>query len=155
MSVTPPILRTTFPAFADVVAYPDPQIQFWIDLAAYLHDPGRWGELLDYGVQLFVAHNLTLEISNTRAGQVGAVPGQVTGAVTSGSVDKVSYSRDPGAAMDPASGHWNLSTYGLRYVRLIRMVGAGPVHVGAPSIDDLAALGASWQQGFPIDGGGP
>ena len=34
-------------------------------------------------------------------------------------------SYDTTAAMEPDAGHWNLTIYGVRYVRLVNMVGAG------------------------------
>jgi len=129
-NVTAAEFRAAFPAFADPALYPNPELEFWIGLAYKLMDPFRWGDIIAYGAQLFVAHNLALSF-NDLGGQ-GQAPGAVTGAVTSASVDKVSYSRDPGSAMDPQNGHWNLTTFGLRYIRLVRMIGAGPVQIGAP-----------------------
>lgn len=131
--LTPATFRDQFPVFSSTSTYPDTEIQFWIDLAAKLHSVERWGDLYDYGVSLFVAHNLSLEFSSTSAAAAGQAPGQVVGALSSASVDKVSYSRDASSAMDPKNGHWNLTTYGLRWVKLVRMVGAGPIQVGVPS----------------------
>ena len=132
MAVTPASFRTNFPAFKDQAVYPDEEIQFWIALGTNLINLSRWGNLADYGLQLFVAHNLALSYMSQTASAGGQAPGQVSGPVTSASVDKVSYSRDPSSAMDPKNGHWNLTTYGLRYIRLVMMIGAGPVQVGAP-----------------------
>lgn len=131
MTVTVEAFREAFPPFSSPAQYPTTAIQFWLDLGYLLLNPERWGTVLDYGIQLFVAHNLSLETLAAQGG-VGQAPGQITGPVTSASVDKVSYSRDPGAAMDPANGHWNLTTYGLRYIRLVNMFGAGPLQVGVP-----------------------
>lgn len=123
--------RQVFPAFIDPGCFPDHEINFWIGLAEKLHSPERWGDLLEYGVHLFIAHNLSLEFISTQGARSGQAPGQIVGITTSASVDKVSYSRDASAAMDPANGHWNLTIYGLRHVRLVKMVGAGPIQVGA------------------------
>lgn len=150
MTVTVASFRVNFPEFASDVTYPDGEVQFWLDLGVLLCGP-RWGNLLDYGVQLFMAHNLSLQFNASQSGSSGQAPGSIVGPITSGTVDKVSYSRDPGAAMDPANGHWNLTTYGLRYIRLVRMVGAGPVQVGVPSAD-CAVPGAwpgPWSYNFP------
>lgn len=129
MLITPNELRTAFPVFMDPKCYPDGEINFWAALAEKLHNADRWGDLLMFGQQLFIAHNLALEFDTTKAAGMGQSPGQITGAVTGGSVDKVSYSRDVAAVMEPGAGHWNLTTYGLRYRRLMLMVGAGPVQV--------------------------
>lgn len=123
--------RQAFPAFMDPGCYPDYMVDIWMKLAAKLHDAARWGELLEFGVHLFVAHNLALEFGVTQGVLRGQTPGQILGPVTSGSVDKVSYSREINSLMEPGAGHWNATIYGLRYIRLVRMVGAGPVQVGA------------------------
>lgn len=133
MTVTTASFRGAFPAFASTTLYPDPQVQFWLDLSLLMQDANRWSTWIDYGTQLFTAHNLVLEYQSNKAGAAGQKPGEIQGPVTSGSVDKVSYGRNPGPAMDPTAGHWNLSTYGLRYVKLLRMIGAGPVQVGVPA----------------------
>jgi hypothetical protein len=142
MTVTAASFRTAFPAFANTATYPDAQIDFWIALALLMHNAERWGNLLDYGVMYFVAHNLTLEFNANRAATLGQNPGPVLGAVTSGSVDGSSYSRDPGQAMDPNNGHWNLSVYGLRWKEMQRLVGAGPVQVGVGCT--TPSISAAW-----------
>lgn len=144
MAVTPFSFRGAFPAFNNPTTYSDPVISFWIGLATKLTSATRWGDVLDYGIMLFVAHNLSLEFNSNAAAKKGQNPGFVTGPVTSASVDKVSYSRDPSAAMDPKAGHWNLTTYGLRYWRLIQMMGAGPVQIGAPSAAELNQYPGAW-----------
>ena len=144
VTVAPDAFRGNFPAFSNMTTYPDPVINFWFGLSVILFDQGRWGALFDYGSQLFVAHNLSLEFNSNKAGKLGQNPGFVIGPVTAGTVDKVSYSRDPSSAMDPKNGHWNLSIYGLRYIRLVNMVGAGPVHLGAPLGADANFYDGAW-----------
>lgn len=145
MATTPASFRGAFPAFANMTNYPEPVVQFWIGLATKFLDPGRWGDALDYGLMLFVAHNLSLEFNANTAARKGQNPGFVTGPVTSASVDKVSYSRDISSALDPKNGHWNLSIYGLRYIRLVQMMGAGPVYVGAPTPgDSMSMYNGAW-----------
>lgn len=125
--------RAAFTAFGDKDAFPSPEIEFWRTLGLKLHDATRWGDFLDEGVMLFVAHNVSLEFNARTAADSGQNPGQVVGALTSASVDKVSYSRDAASAMDPKNGHWNLSSYGIRWKWLQNIVGAGPVQIGVPS----------------------
>jgi hypothetical protein len=150
MTVTVASFRAAFPAFANDTTYPVPEIEFWLALALLLLNAARWSTLLDYGQQLFVAHNLSLEYNAKKAALTGQNPGVVVGAVTGGSVDKVSYQRDPGSAMDPKNGHWNLSIYGIRYIALARQIGAGPVHVGVPSPDmGNTAWPGPWQSIVP------
>lgn len=133
MALTPATFRTQFPAFASATAYPDASIQFWITAAYLLHDPARYGEILDFAVSLYVAHNLAIDgpVTGAASGS-GGTPGGVVGPISSASVDKVSYSRDSRAASLPDAGDFNLTTWGLRWYRLMRMAGAGPVQVGVP-----------------------
>ncbi len=144
MTVTAASFRANFTEFSSVTVYPNAEIDFWIGLALLLHDVGRWGTALDYGIQLFVAHNLSLQFDSKKASASGQNPGKVVGNVTGGTVDKVSYTRDTSSVMDPKNGHWNLSSYGLRYIRLVMMIGAGPVYVGAPSAAELAQYVGAW-----------
>ncbi len=124
VTVTVADFRTAFPAFKSPAQWPAEEIQFWLDLGVRLMDAYRWGDTISYGLQLFVAHNLALGFMSDQGSGGGQAPGQVVGPVSSASVDKVSYSRNASAAMDPANGHWNLTTYGLRYIRLVNMFGA-------------------------------
>lgn len=140
--------RESFPEFSDALVYPPAEVNFWLTLGTKLLSVERWGNVFDFGQMLFVAHNLSLQFSAKQNARAGQQPGQVIGAITSASVDKVSYSRDASAAMDPSNGHWNLSTYGIRYIQLVRMMGAGPVYVGAPTANDGASAFA-WPGPMP------
>ena len=134
--------RKAFPAFMDPSCYPDHELNYWFTLGEKLLDKCRWGDLYSDGLYLFAAHNLALEFNSKKQALKGQQPGQVVGVLNSASVDKVSYSRDASAAMDPKNGHWNLTIYGLRYVRLVKMVGAGPVQVAPnPMGAGISALG--------------
>lgn len=150
--LTPLQFRTAFPVFMNPTCYTDGEIEFWAALADKLHNKDRWGDLLDFGIQLFIAHNLAIDAVNRGAVKAGQAPGQVVGAVTSGSVDKASYSRDVSSVMEPNAGHWNLTTYGLRYRRLVLMVGAGPVQL--PMGDPQGGVGSMAWPGviYPLQG---
>lgn len=135
--------RKAFPAFMDPSCYPGHEVDYWRKLGEKLISRERWGDLFSDGLFLFVAHNLTLEFNSKRAAAKGQAPGQVVGATTSASVDKVSYSRDAASAMLPGAGHWNLSIYGLRYKQLVAMVGAGPVQV-SPNAMGGQTISTGW-----------
>lgn len=138
MATSPAILRTHFPELSDVVKYPDSVIQFWLDIAVKLHNEDRWGDLLDAGCELYAAHNTV--IASMDAAQ-GALPGTaIQGAVTSQSVGGVSMSIDTASSSETDAGAWNLTTYGTRWIRLARMLGAGPVQVGAPTAGDTSSI---------------
>lgn len=96
--------------------------------------------LFDYGLELMVAHNLVLERRAQDENNKGNVPGWGRGLINNASVDKASVGYDTSAVVEEGGGHWNLTTYGTRFYRLLRMVGAGPFQV----IDqtDLNPLGS-------------
>jgi hypothetical protein len=132
MTVTPASLRAAFTEFTSTTDYPDSGIQFWIDMAVLLLNPTRWYDMLDNATMLFVAHNLSLELMAQREASNGNQPGVARGMLAGGSVDKVSYTYDTASVADATAGHWNLTIYGQRYIRLVKMFGAGPIQVGTP-----------------------
>lgn len=117
--------RQDFPEFADVAKYPDPQVQFYIDLSTKLMSECRFGDIYPYAQELFVAHNLTLAAGNQQAAAGGGLPGQGGGgAVASKKVGSVSVNYDTADSMLPGAGHWNMTTYGRQYIQLVRLIGA-------------------------------
>lgn len=147
MTVTAASFRGDFPAFVSTTDYPDVMITFWITLATKLHDAERYGDVLDQAIELYVAHQLALERQSMMGTAQGQAPGQIVGTLTSASVDKVSYSREASSALDPSQGHWNLSTYGLRWKQLQHLFGAGPVQIGTPNPDDAGY--SAWPGPYP------
>lgn len=148
MSVTPASFRVALPAFADNVTYPDTSIAFWISIAVMMLPQSSWGtptdtvepvspgmvmtNKYDLGTILFVAHNLILEEQSRRAVAAGGVPGLsgAGGPMSSKSVGPVSASYDTTAGLELEGGHWNLTIYGTRFVRLAGMLGTRIITVG-------------------------
>ena len=144
MAVTPTSFRADFPAFVDATNYPDSAITFWTTVALQFLNAERWDTAIDIGTELFVAHNLVLEFqANTAAGN-GAAPGLSQGMISSKSVDKVSISYDTGSAAELDAGHWNLTIYGQRYVRMARMMGAGGIQLGIGYDPNFSAASGAW-----------
>lgn len=127
--MTPAQFRADFPEFADTTAYPDSQVTLWLTVGSKLVNECRWGELTDLGIELVAAHHLVLGRRDQQAALVGGVPGQMTGPLSSKSVDKVSAGYDTGAATIDDAGFWNLTSYGVRYATLARMMGAGGIQL--------------------------
>jgi hypothetical protein len=132
-TTTPTIFLADFPEF---VGYQQSAIQYWLNLAykmlagSQTLGAQRWGSLLDQpGVELFAAHNLVLEKLAQNSARTGAVPGFTTGVTASKSVGPVSVSYNTDAGMELDAGHWNLTTYGTRFISLARMVGSGGFQV--------------------------
>lgn len=151
MAVTPDTFRTSLPEFTDATAYPDAGITFWLTWAGIMLNVQRWGRALDLGTLMFVAHHLVLERQAQAAAANGGVPGTNIGVINNKSVDKVTVGYDTTAAIDPKDGHWNLSTYGTRFISMVKMFGAGPIQVGIGSAPPFS--GPAWPG--PFNGGYP
>lgn len=121
--------RADFPEFSDATKYPNAIVNFWLDLAGKTLPPDRWCDYLDAGTELFVAHNLALAAKNQASAAVGGVPGEVKGPLTGKSVDKVSASYDAGSVAIKDGGFFNLTTYGIQFLQLSRMIGSGGIQL--------------------------
>lgn len=127
MTVDIATFRANFPEFSNTTPYPDPQVQFYLDYSVIALSEIRWNTLLDQGTQLFVAHNLALAAQRAKAAATGAIPGVTQGAVNAKAVDKVSVGYDSTVVTLKDGGHWNLTTYGIQFLQLARMVGAAGI----------------------------
>src|SRR5512135_1115056 len=114
MTIAVAQFRADFPEFASSATYPNSQIQFWFNLAYNLLNASRWGNSLDFGAELFVAHNLALEAKAQSEVAGGGIPGGQTGPISSKSIGPASVSYDTGVGSELNAGHWNLTTYGAR-----------------------------------------
>ena len=115
--------RAVFPEFGDAAKYPDAQVQYYLDFSVQSLRPEAWRNLLERGTGLFVAHYLAMSAIS----RAGTVPGRgQLGIVASKSVGPASISYDNSAISAQAdAGHWALTSYGLMYWELMRMVGTG------------------------------
>ncbi len=152
MTVTAASFVVDFPEFADATLYPVGQINFWLTAASLLLPVARWTTLLDLGTELYVAHNLVIERKAQAEAANGAPPGVSTGPIANKSVDKASVGYDTTTASVEDAGHWNLTTFGTRFISLARMVGAGPIQVGLPGCLDPLSSSNAWPG--PFSGGG-
>ncbi|VVE41285.1 hypothetical protein PMO31116_04133 [Pandoraea morbifera] len=123
--MTPDQFRTYFPEFDDKTKYPDSQVQFWMTVAVSLVNADRWDVLTDQGVCLVTAHHLVIASQDQTVATAGGTPGEVKGATASKSVDKVSVGYDTKSVTIDGAGFWNMSKYGIRYLKLAQMMGAG------------------------------
>jgi len=125
MTVTSASFRADFQEFMDPAAYPDASVNFWINVAVQMLNADRWGTLIGPGIELYVAHNLALGRMASKAAAGAGVPGLNSGPVNSKSVDKVSIGYDTSSGTLDQIGDWNLTTYGVRYMNLCYLIGAG------------------------------
>lgn len=140
--MTPTEFRTLLPAFSDVTAYPNDFLQVWLDISAQLVNAERWGELTNLGIALRTAHEISIEKRAADVTAAGGVPGAVQGAMSSKSAGGVSVSYDVSSTTEKDAGYWNATSYGQRYYRMSRMMGAGPVQVGTGA--DVLPTSQAW-----------
>jgi hypothetical protein len=131
ITITIAQFRIDFPAFADPVKYPDAELTFWLTLGSLLINADRWCSVANFGVELYMAHNLALEAMSKKQAAGGGIPGAASGMLNSKSVDKVSAGYDTSSVAEQFGGNYNLTTYGQRLYRLLQQFGAGPIQVGA------------------------
>jgi hypothetical protein len=117
--------RQDMPEFADTSLYPEDSLTLWMTVAKNMVNECRWGTLANTGIELLTAHYLVLAARDQDSAASGGAPGEMNGAVSSKSIDKVSVSYDTASAAMENAGDLNLTTYGVRYLRIARMMGAG------------------------------
>lgn len=126
MSVDAAKFRTDFSEFSDATKYPDSVITFWLGVGTALLPSDRWDTLLDTGLELYTAHHVVIASRET-----SGTPGAVTGPHSAEAVDKVSFSMDTQAVTLTDGAFWNMTSYGIQFLQLARMIGAGGIQVGA------------------------
>lgn len=85
--------------------------------------------MLDHGIELFTAHHMAMQMQNNKAAANGTTPGQQTGVVSGKSIDKISVTYDNSATLMENAGFFNLTTYGMQFIYLVRMFGSGGMQV--------------------------
>lgn len=148
ITITIAQFRVDFPEFVSTTKYPDAQLTFWLTLGSLLINADRWGEVVNFGVELYMAHNLVLGAMAQKQG-IRGIPGAASGMLNSKSVDKVSAGYDTASVAEEFGGNWNLTTYGQRLYRLMQQFGAGPIQIGAgpgcaPIYGSFAGPGGYW-----------
>jgi hypothetical protein len=101
---------------------------FWGPTSAVASSPPT--TLADFATELWVAHQLVLEKQAVAQAAAGGNPGTAIGVISSKSVNGVSVSYDISAITDNEGGYYNQTIFGLRYWRLARVRGAGPIQLG-------------------------
>lgn len=165
--ITPPVFRQNFQAFADPGVYDDASIKLYLGIANNMLDNQRWGGngdetynldgtidtmgTLDYGICLFTAHHLVLTVKDNVASTNGGTPGTVEGIRSQKAVDKVSVSYDTTQVLISKGDFWNMTTYGIRFLHLARMMGTGGA-LNIYSVGPLGSAGLGWP-GFASGGG--
>ena len=134
--------RADYPEFNSSVNFPNSSINYWLALAYQMLNAGRFGSLLDTAAELFTAHNVAIEARALAESANGGIPGTQVGPLNSKSVDKVSMGYDTSSGIIEGAGHWNLTIYGTRFIKLSRTMSAGPLQIGIGSAP--ASSGPAW-----------
>jgi hypothetical protein len=121
--------RAAFPEFNDVGMYPDAMITFWAALATAMIRPCVWKTLTNTGIQLYVAHEITLAAQNNNIAGNGGVPGGTSGPISSKAIGGASVSYDTQQTAEAGAGYWNLSTYGKQLYDFMQIFGAGAIQL--------------------------
>ena len=119
--------RSDFPEFdaSNPQVYSDSQITFWAGVGESLLNERRWGDLLPYGLELFVAHHISLAKAEQEASTLGQVAGQGAGLVSGEGAGGVSFNLDTQATLKSNAGNYNLTTYGREFYALVTIIGIG------------------------------
>ena len=112
-----------FPEFSNTAIYSTARVNFWLGYAVNFVDPTRWGNVANQGIALYTAHLLVLDVRNQ------VQQGNVTGVDTGQSADGISYSVDSASVTIAGAGLYNSTTYGIQYIQLAQMMGAGGLQV--------------------------
>lgn len=135
ITVTQAQFIADFPEFATPGSTPTPNFpqsafMYYLSLAVLLIDPSnRAATLANMMAELFIAHHLALEMLAAKDMNAGAVPGVAKGPIAGKSAGDVAISYVPGATLEMDAGHWNYTVYGQRFIRMVKMIGAGPVQI--------------------------
>lgn len=122
--------RQDFPEFTDPVRYPNSMITFWSTIAIAQVNACLWGDLTVQGIELYTAHEITLQARDIATSTNGGFPGQSSGIANQKTVGNTSIGYDASTQTEKDAGWWNQTTYGKQFIRLTRIFGAGAVQLG-------------------------
>ncbi len=120
-----PAFRNAFPEFKSTEVYPTSMITFWAAIAEAQVRQCVWKTQWTAGVNLYVAHEITLAAQNAKQANFGGAPGTFGGPANSKTVGGASVGYDSSATSEKDAGYWNLTNYGKQFIRLARIFGAG------------------------------
>lgn len=123
--------RQGFPEFSDTTCFPSSQINFQSTIATELMNQCAWRDqtMLNYAIQLYVAHTLTLASQNQKIVAAGGTPGTFGGIANSKTVGGVSVGYDSASTSEQGAGWYNLTNYGKQLYHLIKLFGAGAIQL--------------------------
>lgn len=145
------MFRIDLPEFSNTNDYTDGMVTYWLNAANLMVNADRFGDALNLALEQFIAHHIVMEKLAMDTAGVGGYPGLNKGTISSESPGGVNLSYDTNSVLELDAGHWNYTIYGGRFVRMMRLFGAGPIQVGAGMNGDCDNM--PWFG--PISGLGP
>ena len=121
--------RTAYPEFSDTGVYPDSLISGWAAVATAMVIPRAWKSQTALGINLYVAHEITLQAQSMNAANVGGTPGNQSGPVNTKTVGSVTVGYDTNQSVEKNAGFFNLTVYGKQFWNLSRLFGMGAVQL--------------------------
>lgn len=121
--------RLDFPEFADVSVYTNSMCTFWSTLGEQINSLEVFGSAYTALIELFTAHNLSIQATNISASSVGGIPTGNGGAISSKTVEQVSVDYDAASTAISGGGDFNSTSYGRQYLILRRQFTAGVMQV--------------------------
>lgn len=123
------IFRETLPEFADTGLYPNAILNNWAAIAQIQIRARAWGgsdsAVYALAINLFVAHEATIEARDMMTANAGGVPGGAAGLINTKTVGSATIGYDTQSISEKDAGWWNQTSYGRQLFRLINMYGAG------------------------------
>ena len=124
-----PAFRAAFPEFNNSEVYTTAQIEFWAGLAEAQVRQCVWKKQWAVGVQLYVAHEITLAAQAAKTSKFGGAPGTFGGVANTKTVGTATVGYDSVTTGEKDAGYWNLTNYGKQFIRLARLYGAGALQL--------------------------
>lgn len=121
--------RLDFPEFADNTIYTDSMCSFWSVLGEQINSLEVFGSAYTQLIELFTAHNLSVQATNISASDVGGIPTGNGGAISSKTVEQVSVDYDSVSTAISGGGDFNSTSYGRQYLILRRQFTCGVMQV--------------------------
>lgn len=124
-----------FPQFSNKV--PTSVINFYLKLANSSLSYSRWGDSWEMGMNLFIAHHLTLYLESIAGLDENSPIQQVlsrslaAGLTASKSAGSLSKSYDYGSINDDFAGYgtWKLTLYGQQFASMAKLIGKGGSYI--------------------------
>ncbi len=125
--------RTAMPAFSEEIIS-DELLQPYVTMATTIVKEARWHSLWREGIRLFIAHFVTLFLQMPEAGLTKEEllnASKVGGSIASKTVGPISVSYDNTQATSDLDGWaaWKLTTYGVQFATLAKVLGKGGMYI--------------------------